>query len=448
MESLQTETGSAAAPGATREAYKPSYRNYVLALLFLGYALNAIDRGILGFLLEPIRHEFNATDTQLGFLGGVAFAIFYSVFGIPIAAWADRSNRKNILALAIFLWSGMTALCGAAVNFVMLVFTRIGTAVGEAGGTPPSHSLIADYFPLSKRATAISIYMTAIPVGITFGSLLGGWGNQFFGWRITFMLAGAPGLILAAIIFLTVKEPARGLSDHSAAKKDSSPLSVFDAFKFMWQHKSFRHLSLANALHALVFYAGATFNPAFLMRSHGMSSGDIGTLIAFLSAIGIMGTFFGGFFADKFNVRHNDSRWYFWLCGISVVTTMPFQITAYVTPNLWIAIPALLCAVVLNNVFFGPSYAMTQALASLRMRALAASVMLFIQTMIGYNLGPLFAGIISDHLAPTVGEKSLGYALAILAVFELWAAIHYFTGARYLRSDLATTQRFDEAGTE
>ena len=175
MESQQTETGSAAAQGASKQPYKPLYRNYVLALLFLGYAFNAVDRGILGLLVEPIRHEFNATDTQLGLLGGVAFAIFYSFFGIPIAAWADRSNRKNILSLAIFLWSGMTALCGAAVNFIMLVFTRIGTAVGEAGGTPPSHSLIADYFPLSKRATAISIYMTAIPVGTMLGSLLGGW---------------------------------------------------------------------------------------------------------------------------------------------------------------------------------------------------------------------------------------------------------------------------------
>ena len=216
----------------------------------------------------------------------------------------------------------------------------------------------------------------------------------------------------------------------------------------MWQHKSFRHLSLANALHALVFYAGATFNPAFLTRSHGMSSGDIGNLIALLSAIGIMGTFFGGFFADRFNVRHNDPRWYFRLCGISVVTTVPFQITAYVTPSLWSVIPALLFAGVLNNVFFGPSYAMTQALASLRMRALAASVMLFIQTMIGYNLGPLFAGMISDHLAPTAGENSLGYALAILSVFELWAALHYFTGARYLRADLETTKRFDGDNAE
>jgi len=448
VDSQQSETGSNAAAVAGKELPKPMYRNYVLALLFLGYAFNAVDRGILGLLVEPIRHEFNATDTQLGLLGGVAFAIFYSLFGIPIAAWADRSNRKNILALAVFLWSGMTAMCGMAVNFIMLVFTRIGTAVGEAGGTPPSHSLIADYFPLSKRATAISIYMTAIPVGTMMGSLLGGWGNEFYGWRITFVLAGVPGLLLAPLIFFSVKEPMRGLSDHSPAKtgSDSSPLSVLDAFKFMWKHKSFRHLSLANALHALVFYAAATFNPAFLMRSHGMSSGDIGTLMAVLQGIGISGTFFGGLFADKLNVKYGDARWYFWLCGIAVVATVPFQFIAYLSPNLWTVIPAFLIVIVLANVFFGPSYAMTQALASLRMRALAASAMLFIQTMIGYNLGPLFVGIISDHLAPMAGEDSLGYAMAIIALFEIWAAFHYFYGARHLRSDLATTQKFDGVG--
>ena len=446
MASQQTETGTGVAPeGAAQQQFSPFYRNYVLALLFLGYAFNAVDRGILGLLIEPIRHTFNATDTQLGFLGGVAFAIFYSVFGIPIAAWADRSNRKNILALAVFLWSGMTALCGAAVNFFMLVLTRIGTAVGEAGGTPPSHSLIADYFPLSKRATAISIYMTAIPVGTMMGSLLGGWGNEFFGWRITFVLAGVPGLILAPLIFFSIREPVRGLSDRAVGKTetDSSPLAVMDAFKFMWQHKSFRHLSLANALHALVIYAAATFNPAFLMRSHGMSSGDIGTLMAVLQGIGITGTFFGGMIADRLNTRHGDARWYFWLCGITVVATLPFQFLAYLSPNLWIVIPAFLVVIVLTNVFFGPSYAMTQALASLRMRALAASVMLFIQTMIGYNLGPLFTGIISDQLAPMAGEDSLRYAMAIIALFEVWAGFHYFYGARYLRPDLATTRRFD-----
>ncbi len=450
METQQTNTDTVVVADETPGLFTPFYRNYVLAMLFLGYALNAMDRGILGLLIEPIRNEFNASDTQLGFLGGIAFAIFYSVFGIPIAAWADRSNRKNILALAVFIWSGMTALCGMAVNFIMLVCTRIGTAVGEAGGTPPSHSLIADYFPLSKRATAISIYMTAIPLGTMAGSLLGGWGNEFFGWRITFILAGLPGIILAPIIYFSVKEPPRGLADKSAVKEktDTSSMSVFDAFKFMWQHKSFRHLSLANALHSMMIYAAGTFNPAFLIRSHEFSSGNVGTLFAVLSAFGILGTFFGGFFADRLNVKFGNPRWYFWVCGATVLLTVPFHLIAYLMPGIWTVIAAFFVAVVLSNVFFGPSYAMTQALASLRMRALAASVMLFIQTMIGYNLGPLFTGIISDYLAPTSGENSLRYALAIIALVEIWSAFHYFYGSRYLRSDLETTRRHDAPGTE
>lgn len=449
MDSRQTTTETAAAAEEKPGLYRPVYRNYVLAILFLGYALNAMDRGILGLLIEPIRNEFGASDTQLGFLGGIAFAIFYSVFGIPIAAWADRSNRKNILALAVFIWSGMTALCGMAINFLMLVLTRIGTAIGEAGGTPPSHSLIADYFPLSKRATAISIYMTAIPVGTMIGSLLGGWGNEFFGWRVTFILAGLPGIILAPIIYLSVREPPRGMADQSTAREKSgvSSMSIFDAFKFMWQHKSFRHLSLANALHSMVIYAAATFNPAFLMRSHEFGSGDVGTLFAILSGFGILGTFFGGFLADRLNVKYGNPRWYFWICGVTVLLTAPFHLTAYLMPDIWYVIPAFFIAVILSNVFFGPSYAMTQALASLRMRALAASVMLFIQTMIGYNLGPLLTGIVSDSLAPTAGENSLRYALAFIALFEIWSAIHYFYGSRYLRADLDTTRRYDAAGT-
>ena len=447
MDSSKPGTEAATAGEEKQGLYSPFYRNYVLAMLFLGYVLNAMDRSILGLLIEPIRNEFNASDTQLGLLGGIAFAIFYSLFGIPIAAWADRSNRKNILAMAVFIWSGMTALCGMAVNFIMLVGTRIGTAIGEAGGTPPSHSLIADYFPISKRATAISIYMTAIPVGAMAGSLLGGWGNEFFGWRMTFILAGLPGIILAPIIFFSVREPARGMSDKSAEKQKAtaSSLTVLDAFKFMWQHRSFRHLSLANALHAMVIYAAATFNPAFLARTHGMSSGDVGTLMAVLSGFGILGTFFGGFIADRLNVKYGNPRWYFWICGASVLLTVPFNLLAYLMPNIWSVIAAFFFALILTNVFYGPSYAMTQALASLRMRALAASVMLFIQTMIGYNFGPLLTGIVSDYLAPTAGENSLRYALALIVMFEIWSAIHYFYGSRYLRDDLETTRRFDIA---
>src|SRR5215813_9432242 len=191
MAYFQTETVSARAMTMS----KPWYRNYVLGVLFLAYVANTIDRSsVLAVSLQAIKLEFAATDTQLGLLGGIAFALFYSTLGIPIAAMADRTSRRNVLAVAVGLWSAMTALCGLAVNFAMLFATRIGTGIGEAGGSPPSHSLISDYFPKSRRGTAFSIFALAVPIGTSIGSAVGGWGNQHFGWRMTFIAVGLPGI--------------------------------------------------------------------------------------------------------------------------------------------------------------------------------------------------------------------------------------------------------------
>src|SRR5262245_50109650 len=213
MAYLQTE------PVSTRATImsKVWYRNYVLGVLFLAYVANTIDRSsVLAVSLQAIKLEFGATDTQLGLLGGIAFALFYATLGIPIAALADRTSRRNVLSACILLWSVMTALCGMAVNFSTLLLARVGTAVGEAGGTPPSHSLISDYYPLSRRATALSVYALGVPVGAMLGSLLGGWGNELYGWRVAFMIVGVPGVLVAALVRLTVREPQRGQSDNVA----------------------------------------------------------------------------------------------------------------------------------------------------------------------------------------------------------------------------------------
>jgi MFS family permease len=434
-------------PSSEAAKYKPWYRNYVLAILFIAYVINALDRGIIATLLEPIRHEFNATDTQLGLLSGIAFALFYAVMGIPIAALADRSVRKNVLGFAIFFWSGMTALCGMAANFTLLLLARIGTAVGEAGGTPPSHSLIADYFPLSKRATALSVYATGIPVGMMLGSLLGGHGSDLFGWRLTFIIAGIPGLLLAPVIFLTIKEPPRGMSDAISNRTRESAPSIFTVFKYLWQRKAFRFMSMACAFHAFVSYGVGSFNPAFLMRSHEFTAGQAGNLAALMLGFGIIGTFFGGFLADRISSRASDSRWYVWLPGICVLGAVPFQLIAYLSPSIMLIVPAFIIAGILGASYYGPAFAMTQALASIRMRAVAASVFLFIQTLIGLGLGPVFAGVVSDQLYDFAGEDSLRYSLVIVAMFNVVSAIFYYFSARSLREDLETTRRYDAAET-
>ena len=266
---------------------KPAYWNYVLGLLTICYVVNVVDRSqVLAASLQAIKREFGASDFQLGMLTGLPFALFYSFMGIPIAAWADRSSRRNVLALAVGAWSAMTALCGMAVNFAMLFASRVGTAIGEAGGSPPSHSLISDYFPKIRRGTAFSIFALAVPVGTSLGAAVGGWGNQHLGWRLTFILVGLPGLLLALLVRLTVIEPPRGYADGSTQASEGPGAAMPDVLAHLWSRTSFRHMSLAAALHSVVWYAGGAFNNAFLQRSHQMTVSQAGYWISLFAAVG------------------------------------------------------------------------------------------------------------------------------------------------------------------
>jgi MFS family permease len=426
---------------------KTWYANYVLGALTLCYVLNTMDRSqILAASVQAIKKELSASDFQMGVLTGIPFALFYSFMGIPIAAWADRSSRRNVLALAVAAWSGMTALFGMAVNYAMLFAARVGTAVGEAGGSPPSHSLISDYFPKNRRGTAFSIFALGVPIGSSLGAALGGWGNQTLGWRMTFMLAGIPGIVIALILWLTVKEPPRGLSDGLLRAGERAPTPpMFDVLRTLWQKRSFRHLTLAAALHSVVWYASSAFNNAFLQRSHQMSVAEAGYWIAVLSAIAGFGTFLGGFFSDRLSVRFKDRRWYMWVPGIATLLCVPFQFLAYLSTDRAVVLPSFVGLMFMAAVFFGPSFAMTQALATLRMRSVATSVLLFIQTLIGNGLGPSVTGLISDSLKASYQQDSLRYALVFIGVVNIWAAVHYLAGSRSLRQDLEATEKLATA---
>jgi MFS family permease len=417
------------------------YRQYVLGLLFLTYVFNVIDRSpVLGVSLQFIKEEFRVSDTQLGLLTGIAFAVFYSTLGIPIAAWADRSSRRNVLALAVAMWSAMTALCGAAANFAMLFAARVGTAVGEAGGSPPSHSLISDYFPKSERGRAFAIFALGVPIGTAIGNYFAGRSIHAFGWRTTFVLVGLPGLLVALLVRLTILEPPRGFADGTAGAVRTRTPGMLEALAVLWQRRSFRHLSLAAALHSVVWYASGAFNAAFLIRSHQMNAREAGDWLSLLAAVGALGTFVGGFAADWLSVRTGDKRWYLWVPGIATLVMVPFQFGAYLPNDLAIAVPSFAVMTLLAAVFFGPSFAMTQGLAPLRMRSVATSLLLFVQTLIGYGLGPLMAGRISDWLMPSYGADSLRWALVTVGLVNVWAAAHYSWGARTLRQDLAATE--------
>ena len=415
-----------------------AYAYYVVAVLFLAYSVNVMDRSVLAVLLESIKREFVVNDKMLGLLSGMAFALFYATLGIPIAALADRTSRRSVLAAAAALWSAATALCGMATNFWALLLARVGTAVGEAGGTPPSHALISDYFPLRERGVALSLYALGVPFGAMLGSGLGGWGNEVVGWRVTFILVGVPGLLVALLVRFTVREPRRGQCDDVAvavAKAQTPKLA--DALKYLWGRPSFRHMAIAAGLHSLVWYSGSQLNASFLQRSHHMTSGAAGFWLAVFSATGAVGTLLGGYLGDRLSLRSGDPRWYMWVPGWATLMMLPFQFSSYLAGSLWVVVPSFIVMLILGSMFFGPSFAMSQGLATLRTRAVATSLTLFMQTLIGLGLGPLLAGAISDYLHPTMGDDSLRYGLAIVGIVNIWAAVHYFRGARTVREDLS-----------
>ena len=406
-----------------------------MSLFVLVYVINFVDRQIFSILIEPIRAEIHLSDTQLGFLGGIAFAIFYTFAGIPIARWADVGVRKNIVALAMVIWSAMTMFTGTAKTFSMLIVARIGVGIGEAGCSPPIHSMISDMYPEEKRATALSTYALGIPIGAATGTLAGGWIGEYFGWRAAFLVVGIPGLIVAAIVYLTVKEPPRGYSDPGGVlpKKEVVPLG--ETIKFMWSLKSFRHLSFAGALHAFVGYGVGLFIPSFFIRVHGFGLAETSTYLFLIGLTGIIGTYLGGYLGDRYGRK--DKRWYMGIPGIATFLSVPFAIAFYTSGNPMLAIFLAIPGAILGPMYLGPTFAMTQTLVPPAMRAMASAILLFVLSLIGLGLGPLFAGFLSDTLRPEYGEESIRYSLLILAVGGgLWSSVHYYFAARTLREDL------------
>ncbi len=432
---------STSAPSPTISS---GYRNYVLGLLVVVNVFNYLDRQVLSILLEPIKRDLQLSDTALGFLTGIAFALFYTCAGIPIARWADHGVRRTIMALGLAIWSGMTALTGFAQNLTQLALARIGVGIGEAACTPPAHSMLSDYFPPERRGTALSIFSLGVPFGIMLGYVVGGWVNAHFGWRAAFFIVGLPGLALAVLVRLTVKEPPRGhaegLSPHAPMEKDST----IAVLRFLWSLRSFRHLSFAAALHAFYGYGVLAFVPAFMMRVHGMT--DTAELGLWLGAIaGIfsgVGTFLGGTMGDRLSARHQDARWYMWFPAWATLISIPFAFSFYLWPEGRVALLLNAPGAILGPTYIGPTFAMTQGLVKLHMRATASAIVLFVISLIGLGLGPQTVGIVSDLLAPTYGVESIRYALlSVVAVCSVWSATHYFLAARTLREDLKAKER-------
>lgn len=410
-----------------------SIRNYALGILVVVYTFNFIDRQILSILLESIKTDLDLSDTSLGFLTGFAFALFYATLGIPIAKYADKGNRRNLIALSLGIWSFMTALSGLAQNFFHLLFARIGVGVGEAGCSPPAHSMIADYFPANKRSTALGIYSLGIPFGIMFGLFAGGWINEVFGWRLAFFVVGIPGILLAFIFRFTVKEPIRGQAEGKVASENQP--SIYETVSYLIKKRSFRHLVFAAALAAFVGYGAITWLPSFFQRSYGMQTSDVGWYLGLILGIpGGLGIFLGGYLSDYFGAK--DVRWSLWIAAIAMALTVPFNVYVYLSPTATMSLLWLIIPVALGNFYQAATFSQTQGIVELRMRSVAAAILLFIINIIGLGFGPQSVGIVSDLLNSEYGKDSLRYSLLIFAFLKLWCAFHYYMAGKYLKEDL------------
>lgn len=414
--------------------FSPVYRTYMLGLLVFVYAFNFVDRNILAILLPQIKDELQLADWQLGFTGGIAFALFYTAVGLPIAKWADRGNRAGIISLAVAVWSLMTATGFFVQNFYHLVAARIGVGIGEAGCSPPANSIISDVYPPERRATATAIYYAGAPLGGFLGLFIGGWAAQNYGWREAFLVVGLPGFLLALLVKLTLREPPRGMVAGRPATGEASTIS--GVVKLLWSRPTFRHLAFAAALSAFAGYGHTLWTPSFLVRSHGMSLVEIGTWLGLFSLIGgTTGMIAGGVISDRLAKR--DPRWWAWLPGLSIVIGLPFAVAAYLLATPWLVLACLFVPGLTANVYPGPTYSTVQGMVGIKMRAVAMAFVLFIINLIGLGLGPLGLGIMSDVLQSTFGSESLRYTLLFSLIFKLWSAVHFALAARTIVADLA-----------
>ena len=405
-----------------------------LGLLTVVYTFNFVDRQLLSILQESIKADLLLSDQQLGLLTGFAFALFYTVAGIPIARYADRNNRRNVVAIAIALWSFMTAISGLVQNYLQLLLARIGVGVGEAGGSPPAHSMISDIFPPERRASALAFYSMGINFGILFGFLAGGWLNEFFDWRVAFFVVGAPGIVVALFVRYTLHEPIRGLMEDRQDVATDTPFP--EVLKLLWSRLSFRHLAIGGALNAFAGYSSSNWTASFMIRSHDMSTGELGTWLALIMGVGgAIGVFWGSYIAER--LAKFDVRWYMWMPTITGMICVPFMIATYVVEGAYTALIVSIVPGILFNVYLGNSLAMTHALVGLRMRAVASAILFFLINLIGMGLGPWGVGLLSDMLSAELGNESLRYAMLYLLPAAMgWSAVHFLLASRTLQKDL------------
>jgi len=410
----------------------PGYRAYVMFILVVVYTFNFIDRQIVGILAVPIKADLGLTDTQLGLMGGLAFALFYTGLGIPVAILADRWKRTWIMTAALTIWSGMTAACGLATNFWQLFMARLGVGVGEAGGVAPAYSLISDYFPSHQRARALSVYSFGIPIGSALGILFGGYIASKIDWRFAFFAVGIAGILVAPIFKLTVAEPPRGQYDVKGP--DAPAPTLVEIVQLLMQKPSFWLISLGASASSMMGYGLFFWLPSFLVRSFGLELLEASVFYAGILLIGgIAGTWAGGYMADRFGAGKRGN--YVIIPAVAFLLTIPLYVMAILSPNLTTTFFALLIPTGLGLAWLGPVLSAIQHVVPSTMRATASAIFLFINNLIGIGAGTVALGIISDNLEARFGDDSLRYAILAGTGFYLIAATLFLASAKRLAKD-------------
>lgn len=467
-----------------------NYRKYILGMLLTVYIFNFIDRTIISILTEPIKESFGVEDWQMGLLGGPAFAILYTFVGVPIARFSERHHRIWIIAGSVALWSLMTVLCGFATSFIALFLFRIGVSIGEAGCSPPANSIIADYFIPKKRSTAVSIYALGIPLGNMFAYVFGGfivgsldgptiaallnswnwswaanaldWQN-IEGWRVAFVVVGIPGIIVAIILKMTVKEPPRGYTDPPEMQ-NKEQVGFREVLKILSKKPSYWHITMGVTIASFVNYGVGQFLVSFLIRTHEMSLFDASVKIAMaLAVMAAIGTYMSGYLADKYAERFPKALALIPMCAVAGV--IPMHVTGYMAESLWLAVPLLMVGQMLLYTYLCPLYAVPSGVVDSRMRATAVAITLFIVNLLGYGLGPPLIGALSTILNATflsgidpalsleackasklaaaaqtacdsANADGLQWSMIIFKCLYIWSVFHFYMASRTIQQDM------------
>lgn len=429
---------AASAPVSVSPATRAGSPRAMLWLLMIIYIFNFLDRQIVSILAEPIKRDFGLSDTQLGLMTGLAFALFYTLLGIPIARYADRSttNRVTLIAASVAMWSAMTMACGAARTFPQLLLARVGVGVGEAGCTPAAHSLITDSVPAEKRSSAIAFYGLGIPIGSLLGMVIGGGLADAYGWRTAFYAVGMPGLVLAAIVPFVMKDPrstGRIAGDRPVAAKLQVP--VGEALRELATSRCFVLLCLAGGFIAFLSYGKTVWVSVLFIRNFGLTPGETGLYLGVTLGIASMiGTWGGGKLADHLGKR--DAKHLLTGPALAIALASPLLFVAYSASDWRVVLAVLVLPTAMNIMYYGPVYACVQGLVRPELRAVAVSVMLFAQNLIGLGLGPLLFGMMSDAFRPYAGEDSIRWVLYGAAWLGLLPAFLFWRASLRLTRDL------------